>query len=99
MSYDDAHDMACLQEITLKKETIEAELKKANEVFYCEVCDKQYVKVPEWENHLSSYDHHHRQRLKDLAQREKARSLAGMWVCVWCIYILYTLPCSQDVCE
>ena len=29
--------------------------------FYCELCDKQYFKYSEFDNHLNSYDHHHRQ--------------------------------------
>jgi hypothetical protein len=33
-------------------------------VFYCELCDKQYTRSGEYDNHLSSYDHHHRKRLK-----------------------------------
>lgn len=61
-----------------RQEAIKAELKKANEVFYCETCEKQYVKITEWENHIMSYDHHHRQRLKDLAQRERGRTLQGV---------------------
>ena len=48
---------------------IKDELKKANEVFYCDVCDKQYTRLPEWENHLSSYDHHHRKVWNGCIQR------------------------------
>jgi hypothetical protein len=29
-------------------------------VFFCELCNKRYVKATEWDNHLSSYDHHHK---------------------------------------
>lgn len=32
---------------------------KAN--FYCELCDKQYHKHPEFDNHINSYDHAHKQ--------------------------------------
>ncbi|KAJ3353538.1 G patch domain-containing protein 8 [Allomyces javanicus] len=39
--------------------------------FYCELCDKQYAKAAEFENHLSSYDHHHRKRLKALRDSER----------------------------
>ncbi|KAJ3367200.1 hypothetical protein GGF31_007697 [Allomyces arbusculus] len=39
--------------------------------FYCVLCDKQYAKVAEFENHLSSYDHHHRKRLKALRESER----------------------------
>ncbi|KFV06451.1 Zinc finger protein 804B, partial [Tauraco erythrolophus] len=48
---------------------------KAN--FYCELCDKQYHKHQEFDNHINSYDHAHKQRLKDLKQREFARNVAS----------------------
>lgn len=35
-----------------------ADLRKS---YYCESCDKQYFKYSEYDNHLNSYDHHHRQ--------------------------------------
>ncbi|XP_067336404.1 uncharacterized protein [Channa argus] len=44
--------------------------------FYCELCDKQYVRHQQYDNHINSYDHHHKQRLKDLKQREFYRALA-----------------------
>ena len=34
----------------------------------------RYVKITEWENHLSSYDHHHRKRFKEMQQEQKART-------------------------
>ncbi|KNE69458.1 hypothetical protein AMAG_13814 [Allomyces macrogynus ATCC 38327] len=45
--------------------------------FYCELCDKQYAKAAEFENHLSSYDHHHRKRLKALRESERKPKDAG----------------------
>ncbi|NXG45995.1 Z804B protein, partial [Psilopogon haemacephalus] len=48
---------------------------KAN--FYCGLCDKQYHKHHEFDNHINSYDHAHKQRLKDLKQREFARNVAS----------------------
>ncbi|GIL47887.1 hypothetical protein Vafri_4521 [Volvox africanus] len=35
------------------------------QTFYCEVCDKQYNTAKQLEEHLSSYDHHHRKRLAE----------------------------------
>ncbi|CAM9551128.1 unnamed protein product [Lampetra fluviatilis] len=46
---------------------------KAN--FYCKLCDKQYYKHREFDNHINSYDHAHKQRLKELKQREFARNV------------------------
>eukprot|EP00301_Raphidiophrys_heterophryoidea_P018876 c386_g1_i2.p1 GENE.c386_g1_i2~~c386_g1_i2.p1 ORF type:complete len:215 (+),score=65.90 c386_g1_i2:396-1040(+) len=41
--------------------------------FYCITCDKQYKNVNEMENHLSSYDHHHKKRLTELKRTEGSR--------------------------
>jgi hypothetical protein len=41
--------------------------------FYCELCDKQYTKYSEYDNHLNSYSHAHKQRLKHLKEFEKGR--------------------------
>ncbi|XP_028835049.1 LOW QUALITY PROTEIN: uncharacterized protein LOC114789818 [Denticeps clupeoides] len=48
---------------------------KAN--FYCELCEKQYHKPREFDNHINSYDHAHKQRLKELKQREFVRNVAS----------------------
>lgn len=37
-------------------------------LFNCSLCDKGYPRQVEYENHLSSYDHNHRQRLADMKQ-------------------------------
>ncbi|XP_061676797.1 G patch domain-containing protein 8 isoform X2 [Syngnathoides biaculeatus] len=46
-------------------------------LFYCELCDKQYLRHQEFDNHINSYDHAHKQRLKELKQREFARNVAS----------------------
>ncbi|CAB1457758.1 unnamed protein product [Pleuronectes platessa] len=49
---------------------------EADSNFYCELCDKQYVRHQQYDNHINSHDHHHKQRLKELKQREFYRALA-----------------------
>ncbi|KAI0401659.1 hypothetical protein F4802DRAFT_579350 [Xylaria palmicola] len=39
--------------------------------FYCELCSKGYSRMNDYEAHLSSYDHSHRQRMKDMKQMVK----------------------------
>ncbi|KAK2760040.1 hypothetical protein FQN54_002776 [Arachnomyces sp. PD_36] len=34
--------------------------------FHCDLCNKSYSRHPEYEAHVSSYDHQHKKRLKDL---------------------------------
>eukprot|EP00038_Savillea_parva_P010759 m.192574 g.192574 ORF g.192574 m.192574 type:complete len:516 (-) comp18678_c0_seq1:80-1627(-) len=61
-----------------KKATIASDLKEVNSVFFCDVCRKQYKTPAEYDNHLSSYDHHHTKRLKDLRERDrKQKNLGG----------------------
>ena len=33
--------------------------------FYCELCDRQYTKYSEYDNHINSYSHHHNQVSND----------------------------------
>ncbi|XP_077438509.1 uncharacterized protein LOC144061698 [Vanacampus margaritifer] len=49
---------------------------EATSSLYCELCDKQYVRHQQFDNHINSYDHHHKQRLKELKHREFYRALA-----------------------
>ncbi|KAJ4976795.1 hypothetical protein NE237_001901 [Protea cynaroides] len=37
-------------------------------VFYCDLCNKQYKLAMEFEAHLSSYDHNHRKRFKEMKE-------------------------------
>ncbi len=36
-------------------------LTEMNKAFYCELCDRQYTKYSEFDNHINSYSHHHQQ--------------------------------------
>ncbi|KAL2173597.1 uncharacterized protein P884DRAFT_232066 [Thermothelomyces heterothallicus CBS 202.75] len=40
--------------------------REAMQSFYCQLCQKGYSRMNEYEAHLSSYDHSHKQRLKDM---------------------------------
>ncbi|KAI9316064.1 G-patch domain-containing protein [Dichotomocladium elegans] len=59
-----------------KQQMIAQELKEVKRVFYCELCDKQYNKVAEYEQHLQSYDHHHKKRFKDMKERTRKSDIA-----------------------
>ncbi|XP_054825863.1 zinc finger protein 804A [Eublepharis macularius] len=60
-----------------KENTIAKALEDLKANFYCELCNKQYYKHQEFDNHINSYDHAHKQRLKELKQREFARNVAS----------------------
>ncbi|NP_001156695.1 zinc finger protein 804B [Mus musculus] len=60
-----------------KEKSTAKSLEDAKANFYCELCDKQYNKHQEFDNHINSYDHAHKQRLKELKHREFARNVAS----------------------
>lgn len=43
-----------------------AAAREARQAFYCELCQKGYSRHNEYEAHLSSYDHSHKVRLKEM---------------------------------
>ncbi|KAI8644946.1 G-patch domain-containing protein [Parasitella parasitica] len=54
-----------------KKQSIAQELKQVKRAFYCELCDKQYQNISGYEQHLQSYDHHHKKRFKDMKENTR----------------------------
>ncbi|KAL7747116.1 hypothetical protein RI367_007474 [Sorochytrium milnesiophthora] len=59
------------------KDLVAAERAHVLRAFYCELCDKQYRQVSEFENHLSSYDHHHRKRIKEMKSLQREAGAGG----------------------
>ncbi|TRY84065.1 hypothetical protein DNTS_014931 [Danionella cerebrum] len=77
-----------LEDFAEKEKAIAKALEDLRANFYCELCDKQYQKHQEFDNHINSYDHAHKQanffiecsilqRLKELKQREFARNVSS----------------------
>ena len=48
------------QQAEKEKERVE-HLTEMHKSFYCELCDRQYTKYSEFDNHINSYSHHHQQ--------------------------------------
>lgn len=44
-----------------KGKTLAKHLEDLKANFYCQLCDKQYYKHQEFDNHINSYDHAHKQ--------------------------------------
>ncbi|ORZ01168.1 hypothetical protein BCR43DRAFT_169560 [Syncephalastrum racemosum] len=59
-----------------KQQAIHKEIKDVTRAFYCELCDKQYSKVIDYDKHLQSYDHHHKKRFKDMKESTRKSSFA-----------------------
>ncbi|KAK1789109.1 hypothetical protein P4O66_015058 [Electrophorus voltai] len=72
-----ADGMSCCAVLQEKEKTLAKALEDLRANFYCQLCDKQYYKHQEFDNHINSYDHAHKQRLKELKQREFARNVSS----------------------
>ncbi|CAK7203807.1 hypothetical protein SEUCBS139899_006555 [Sporothrix eucalyptigena] len=53
-----------------------ASAREARRAFFCELCQKGYTRMNEYESHLSSYDHAHKQRMKDMKAMVRDPSVA-----------------------
>ncbi|KAK1294459.1 putative WRKY transcription factor 42 [Acorus calamus] len=60
--------------IAEREQRIQSEVKEIKKVFFCELCNKQYKLAMEFEVHLSSYDHNHRKRFKEMKEMHGAGS-------------------------
>ena len=74
-----------------KVEEIKASVAKQNETFFCGVCSKQYALVADYEEHLSSYDHHHTKRLAEMRQADMRRKQAARCVLLLVLLLLLLL--------
>ncbi|CAN6469898.1 unnamed protein product [Victoria cruziana] len=57
-----------------REQKIQTEVKEIRKVFFCELCNKQYKLAMEFEVHLSSYDHNHRKRFKEMREMHGSSS-------------------------
>ncbi|KAL2917657.1 hypothetical protein HK105_202944 [Polyrhizophydium stewartii] len=60
-----------------RADAVRDEIKTVQAAFYCELCVKQYARIGEYDAHLSSYDHHHRKRFKEMQEASKRGMLLG----------------------
>ncbi|KAF2725084.1 hypothetical protein K431DRAFT_240031 [Polychaeton citri CBS 116435] len=62
---------------TLPEATTES-AKAARRSFFCELCQKGYARMNDFEAHEGSYDHQHRKRLKEMRQLTKNPNAAAI---------------------
>uniref|UniRef100_A0ACD5UX72 Uncharacterized protein n=1 Tax=Avena sativa TaxID=4498 RepID=A0ACD5UX72_AVESA len=61
------------REVTAEREQkICSEVKEIQKTFFCSLCNKQYKLAHEFESHLSSYDHNHRKRFKEMREMQSS---------------------------
>ncbi|ONM19032.1 D111/G-patch domain-containing protein [Zea mays] len=58
--------------IAEREHKIRSEVKEIQKVFFCNLCNKQYKLAHEFESHLSSYDHNHRKRFKEMREMQSS---------------------------
>ncbi|RXH82101.1 hypothetical protein DVH24_036442 [Malus domestica] len=72
---EETEESAKKREVLAEREQkIQTEVKEIRKVFYCELCSKQYKLAVEFEAHLSSYDHNHRKRFKEMKEMHGSSS-------------------------
>ncbi|XP_048499288.1 uncharacterized protein LOC104890624 isoform X2 [Beta vulgaris subsp. vulgaris] len=66
---EETEEVARKREVLAEREQkIQTEVKEIRKVFFCDLCNKQYKLAMEFEAHLSSYDHNHRKRFKEMRE-------------------------------
>ncbi|TVT96689.1 hypothetical protein EJB05_58088, partial [Eragrostis curvula] len=58
--------------IAEREHKIRSEVEEIRKVFFCNLCNKQYKLAHEFESHLSSYDHNHRKRFKEMREMQSS---------------------------
>jgi hypothetical protein len=71
------------------EQKVKEEVTELKRTFYCDVCHKQYEKAMEFEQHLSSYDHHHKKRLQEMRKIEVGQ------IAVTIQFLAYKICCAQ----
>ncbi|KAI5658349.1 hypothetical protein M9H77_27142 [Catharanthus roseus] len=72
---EETEELAKKREVLAEREQkIQTEVKEIRKVFFCELCNKQYRLAIEFEAHLSSYDHNHRKRFKEMREMHGSSS-------------------------
>lgn len=65
-------DATTLQELIAKRAAVQNEVSTALRPFYCELCDKQFQNVAQYDEHTNSYAHHHKARFRDMQVVQRA---------------------------
>ncbi|CAH9085914.1 unnamed protein product [Cuscuta europaea] len=72
---EETEELAKKREVIAEREQkIQTEVKEIHKVFFCDLCNKQYKLAMEFEAHLSSYDHNHRKRFKEMREMHGSSS-------------------------
>lgn len=57
---------------------LQIEISSTLRAFYCELCDKQFKNVAQYDEHTNSYAHHHKARAKDMQANVRVKNQADI---------------------
>lgn len=61
-----------IQDSVAKKAAVQSEILNTIKAFYCELCEKQFQNVAQYDEHTNSYAHHHKARFRDMQAAQRA---------------------------
>ncbi|OCH96603.1 hypothetical protein OBBRIDRAFT_787168 [Obba rivulosa] len=60
------------EDAVAKKAALQSQIFSTLRAFYCELCDKQFQNVAQYDEHTNSYAHHHKARFRDMQLAQRA---------------------------
>ncbi|KAH7104494.1 hypothetical protein BKA62DRAFT_692432 [Auriculariales sp. MPI-PUGE-AT-0066] len=61
----------------VQKQVVQTGIAQVLRPFYCDVCDKQYQTVSQYDEHCNSYAHAHKKRFRDMQAAERAKNASS----------------------
>ncbi|EJT98903.1 hypothetical protein DACRYDRAFT_118217 [Dacryopinax primogenitus] len=59
------------EDMVARQQAVQEEVKHQIRLFFCELCSKQYANVAQYDEHLRSYSHTHKQRMKEVMEQQR----------------------------
>ncbi|KZT74816.1 hypothetical protein DAEQUDRAFT_7917 [Daedalea quercina L-15889] len=60
------------EDLVARRAAVQSEISTTLKAFYCELCDKQFQNVAQYDEHTNSYAHHHKARFRDMQLAARA---------------------------
>ncbi|KAI1797686.1 hypothetical protein LXA43DRAFT_1070550 [Ganoderma leucocontextum] len=60
------------EDAVARRAAVQTEISSVLRPFYCEVCEKQFRNVAQYDEHTNSYAHHHKVRFRDMQLAQRA---------------------------
>ncbi|KAL6304233.1 hypothetical protein BKA93DRAFT_851576 [Sparassis latifolia] len=60
------------EDTVAKRAAVQSQISTTLRAFHCELCDKQFQNVAQYDEHTNSYAHHHKARFRDMQATQRA---------------------------